>query len=85
MLETKLLEIRDKGTMFSALCVNMNPPTDIEVPNEEYLAAQKHLRHCGYPCDGRPNIVLTHAGAHGSSATNDPYFWGDRTYQRAHH
>lgn len=74
MMETKLLEIRDEGTLIIALCTNMNPVTDY----------QRHaLRRYGYPCDGRPNIMLTHATG-GKRATNDPYHWEDRTYRTAH-
>ncbi|MDP8997738.1 MAG: hypothetical protein M3O03_12185 [Pseudomonadota bacterium] len=74
-METKLIEIRDCGTMIIALCVNMNPVTEWQ---------RKALRRYGYPCDGEPNIMLTHATG-GNKATNDPYHWGDRTYGHAHH
>jgi len=85
MLEVKLIEIRDEGTMFSALCVNMNPVTiPLEGP-EELIAETRHLRHCGYPCDGRPNIMMTHTSGNGTPATNDYYRWNDRTFQNAHH
>lgn len=74
-METKLIEIRDEGTLIIALCVNMNPTTEFQ---------RKALRRYGYPCDGRPNIMLTHANG-GKKATNDYYAWNDRTYQTAHH
>ena len=75
-MEIKLLEIRDEATMFSALCINMNPGTEPE---------RLHLRHHGYPCDGRPNIVMTNTSADSKPATNDPYAWRDRTFATAHH
>ena len=73
-METKLIEIRDEGTMIIALCVDMNPANDWQ---------RKALRRYGYPCDGRPNIMITHATG-GKRATNDPYDWGDRTWATAH-
>lgn len=74
-METKALEIRDEGTFIPALAVNMNPDND----SERYL-----LRRCGYPCDDRPNILLTRLDGSGT-ATNDPYEWGGRTWPNAHH
>jgi hypothetical protein len=81
----KALELRDEGTFIALLAVDMNPPVPGfirpgEVPqNQIYL-----LRRCGYPCDGRPNIVITHMSADGRPASNDPYSWGGRTYPVAH-
>lgn len=73
-METKLLEIRDEATLIFALCVNMNPVNEFQ---------RKALRRYGYPCDGRPNILITHASG-GQRADNDPYSWGGRTYPVAH-
>jgi len=70
----KALEIRDEGTFIAALAVDMNPTTD---------AQRWLLRRCGYPCDGRPNIVLTRLDGNGT-ATNDPHTWGGRTWPVAH-
>ena len=74
-METKLLEIRDSMTMIIALCINMNPTNEYQ---------RKALRRYGYPCDGKPNIMLTHASGN-RNANNDPYFWSDRTFSTAHH
>lgn len=73
-MKTKLLEIRDIGTFIVVLCVDMNPDTELQ---------RKALRRYGYPCDGRPNILITHASG-GFKADNDPYSWGGRTYPTAH-
>jgi hypothetical protein len=73
-METKLLEIRDEATLIIALCVNMNPVNEFQ---------RMALRRYGYPCDGRPNILITHASG-GQKADNDPYSWGGRTYPVAH-
>ena len=61
----------------------MNPSagehfTPAEIEGQRYL-----LRRCGYPCDGRPNVILTKLCGEGK-ATNDCYEWGDRTYATAH-
>lgn len=75
-MKTKIIEIRDEGTFIAALCVDMNPDNE---------AQRYYLHRHGYPCDGRPNILLTHAAANGEQATNDPYAWGNRrTYAVAH-
>jgi hypothetical protein len=76
--QVKMLEIRDHLTFIPMLAVNMNPANE----GQRYL-----LRRCGYPCDARPNIVLTRLQADGSPATNDPYGWeghGARTIPTAH-
>ena len=71
----KALELRDEGTFITLLAVNMNPINDAQ----RYL-----LRRCGYPCDGLPNIAITHLRAGGDKCSNDPYYWGGRTYPVAH-
>ena len=74
-MKHKIFEIRDSGTMFMVLCVDMNPAGTME---------RAALRRYGYPCDGRPNILLTHLTGDGH-ATNDPWGWGgSSTYQTAH-
>lgn len=74
-METKALEIRDRGTFIPCLAVDMNPQGD----EQRYL-----LRRCGYPCDGKPNVIVTRLDGSGT-ATNDPYAWGgSRTWANAH-
>lgn len=73
-MKIKLLEIRDEATLIIAFCVDMNPDNEFQ---------RKALRRYGYPCDGRPNILITHATG-GQRADNDPYAWGGRTYPVAH-
>ncbi|MCL2452071.1 MAG: hypothetical protein FWD08_00225 [Alphaproteobacteria bacterium] len=77
MITTKLLEVRDAGTFIPVLCINVaNAGNDAQ----HYL-----LRRCGYPLDGRPNIILTPLDAGGKPAWNDPYGWkGARTFPVAH-
>jgi hypothetical protein len=83
-MKTKVLEIRDEGTFILALAVDMNPYI---VDNNTLIFAMERwaLRHCGYPCDGRPNILLTRLSGDGQ-ATNDPYGWtgNQRTFPTAH-
>lgn len=74
-IEAKVLEIRDEGTFIPALAVDINPSTE----QQRYL-----MRRVGYPCDGVPNVILTHLTADGGEAWNDPHGWRGRTYSIAH-
>jgi hypothetical protein len=78
-MKAKVLEVRDSGTFIPMLCVDINPSSGERYNEQRYL-----MRRVGYPCDGRPNVVMTKLTADGSAATNDPYFWGDRTRATAH-
>jgi hypothetical protein len=76
-VKTKLIEIRDRATMITALCVDMNP--NFGDPVQRY-----YLRRYGYACDGKPNVLITHAAGNGTPANNDPYSWQGRTWRFAH-
>jgi hypothetical protein len=79
----KVLEVRDEGTFIALLAVDMNPISPFT--SEEVYEAQRYLlRRVGYPCDGRPNIVITKMSADGDRACNDPHYWKDRTFAVAH-
>lgn len=85
-MQAKVLEIRDEGTFIPVLAVDMNPTVQ-ETPyvSKADPAAQRYLlRRCGYPCDGRPNIAISHLSADSKPMSNDPYSWGGRTYPVAH-
>jgi hypothetical protein len=76
-MKAKALELRDKGTFIAILCVDMNPGIyrdDEPGMSKEYDAQCYLLRRCGYPCNGRPNIIMTRLNGNGQ-ATNDPYGW----------
>lgn len=80
-MRAKALEIRDAGTFIAALAVDMNPSGLFTA-----AGAQRYLlRRCGYPCDGKPNVILTRLDGYGT-ATNDPYYWpaSPRTMRIAH-
>lgn len=81
-MEVKALEVRDRSTFIPVLAVDMNAPP---VGLRNHNAVKYLLRRCGYPCDGKPNIVLTRLSGNGQ-ATNDPYAWacGSRTMPTAH-
>jgi hypothetical protein len=84
-MQAKTLEVRDEGTFIAMLCVDMNPQAEGEADAPGIHSAQRYLlRRVGYPCDGRPNIVITHLSADGGKACNDPHYWGDRTFAVAH-
>ena len=81
-MKCKALELRDEGTMIPILAVDMQPGTD--AGSDAFFAQHWLLDRVGYPCDGVPNILITKLAADGSKASNDPYFWGDRTFAVAH-
>lgn len=78
----KALELRDEGTFIALLAVNMQPT--MEAGSAAQRAQHYLLRRCGYPCDGHPNIAITYLAADGHKCSNDPYYWGDRTFLVAH-
>lgn len=81
-MKAKVLEIRDRGTFIPMLCVDINPD---EVLFGRFDEGQRYLmRRVGYPCDGRPNVVITPLAANGDPAWNDPHAWGARTFPVAH-
>ncbi len=88
-MQAKALELRDEGTFIALLAVDMNPsyPPESPFPEDEHdiEGAQRYLlRRVGYPCDGRPNVLITKLSGDGSKASNDPHYWGDRTFAVAH-
>jgi hypothetical protein len=88
-MQVKILEVRDRGTMFAVIAIDMNPALDFRrdalLKTDGHNEAQRyHLRRVGYPCDGEPNIAITHLSAGGQPCWNDPYGWGGRTYPVAH-
>ena len=87
-MKVKLLEVRDDGTTIPMLCVDMNPSDSrislLGLAPDEYEARRYLLRRCGYRCDGKPNIAITHLAADGDRCSNDPHYWGDRTRTTAH-
>ena len=82
-MRAKAFEIRDEGTFIPALGVDMNPAAGEHFTPKEMEAQRYLLRRCGYPCDGRPNVILTCLDGSGK-ATNAPYEWGGRTWPVAH-
>jgi hypothetical protein len=73
----KILEVRDEGTFIPLLCIDMNDPGH---PAQRY-----YLRRCGYPLRlGEPNIAVTNLNMSGGPASNDPFFWQNRTLHEAH-
>ena len=85
-MQVKIIEIRDRATFIAALCIDMNPDTIGSMYKEERLnpIQRYYLRRYGYPCDGRPNIMITHAAGNGFSSTTDPYSLTGRTWPTAH-
>ena len=72
MIETKLFEIRDKGTFIPACAVLCESQSD----EEAYL-----LRRAGYGA-GTNLVLLTRLD--GGKSSYDPYDWGGRTWPVAH-
>ena len=78
--ETKVVEIRDRGTCIGALLIRMQS----DEPTQRY-----YLRRVGHPEDGSSIVLMDLNNQH---ATNDPYTWGSkhlagassRTFGNAH-
>ncbi len=95
-MKIKIIEVRDEGTCIVMLCVDMNPgevfpkygafsEDELKRLMDDYETRLHYLLRDGYPCDGRPNILMTPLGADGDACWNDPYGWtGARTRQVAH-
>lgn len=93
-MKTKIIEVRDEMTFIALLCTDMNvddAPSESSDARRDHIALARErsstqrwfLRRCGYPCDGRPNILITRLDGRGYSS-NDPYSWGGRTFPVAH-
>jgi hypothetical protein len=95
-MQAKALEVRDEGTFIPVLAVDMNPgrpypengvmsEDELKQSLADFRRRSFLLRRVGYPCDGRPNVILTRLSGDGQ-ATNDYYAWkGDaRTFPTAH-
>lgn len=74
-METKIIEVRDKGTFLPVLAIKMQALTE----TDWYFI---HGR-CGYASRKPFTILLTDLNG-GRKACSDPYDWNDRTLQTAH-
>lgn len=76
-MKTKVFEIRDSGTFFPAIAIQLEGQNI----QEQYL-----LSRAGYgkvPQEQRQYVLFMHA--HDVSRCQyDPFRWGDRTFQTAH-
>jgi hypothetical protein len=85
-MKTKIFEIRDYGMHIPMLCIKMVLEADDCNKNSAVLQWILYDR-CGYsqPSDDTlPLIMMTPLNG-GGLAHVDPYGWGDRTLQEAHH
>lgn len=81
MLETKLLEVRDKGTFLPVMAVACWAP-EFEEQNRYLLARSGYgTTHVTQRENGLVMLVALSGGRH---AEYDPYAWGDRTFHVAH-
>jgi hypothetical protein len=87
-METKLFELRDRGTFIPLLCIK---------PGAEALhktGCDDSPCTCGaafiakmawrYGYKDNPAIIVVHMGNPDRGAHSDPYAWSDRTFQTAH-
>jgi hypothetical protein len=92
-MKAKALEVLDRHTFVPVLAVDMNPgpplpdggmsESALKASLDAHIGRTYLLRRCGYPCTGKPNVIITRLNGSGK-ATNDPYEWGDRTFKVAH-
>jgi hypothetical protein len=73
-METKLIELRDKGTCIPLLCIK---PDDTLIPVEKLVGWRYGYKHS-------TAIIVTNYENPSRGAHNDPFEWNDRTYYNAH-
>lgn len=78
-METKLIEIRDHGTCFVALCTRIWPIVGAALGGKERV--QRMAWRCGFR--DSMAVIFTHLGEP-SRTQVDPFAWGDRTLHVAH-
>lgn len=87
-METKLFELRDHGTFIPLLCIKPtwpvlhrsacdDSPCTCGASFEEKMAWR-------YGYKGSQAVIVTHMSEPGRGCHNDPFEWGDRTFQAAH-
>ena len=79
MLESKVLEIRDRGTLIPAIAIRLNPLTikEYDYPREEFNL----IRHAGFSEDG-VDVVIYHL--EDDYGTYDPFKQKSATMRDAH-
>ena len=81
-METKLIEVRDHGTCFVALCTKVWPimwkPGESQ---QHHNRLQRMAWRNGFK--GAASIIFTHLGQPNRTQV-DPFEWGDRTLGTAH-
>lgn len=78
-METKLFELRDRGTFIPLLCIKPQASEDFYGPMS--FTAKMAWRY-GYK--NARAVIVTHMGEPRRGCCSDPYDWGDRTFQTAH-
>jgi len=74
-MQTKLFEVRDKGTLIVVMASQAVGETD----QENWL-----LRRMGYGAPAPDMVIMTGLVSHPDKSTYSPYDWGNRTRQVAH-
>jgi len=76
MMETKVIEVRDRATFIPVLAIRMRAYPAAERERHWYIH-----RRCGYPVDGSGVVMMRLSD---QRAYADPYDWADRTHRTAH-
>lgn len=79
-METKLFELRDRGTFIPLLCIKPQSETKCACGESEF--ATKMAWRYGYR--DTPAVIVTHMSTPNRGCHNSPEAWGDRTFQVAH-
>lgn len=74
-METKLFELRDRGTFIPLLCIK--PQAGPSTPFEAKMAWR-------YGYKDSHAVIVTHMSEPRRGCNTDPHDWGDRTFQVAH-
>lgn len=93
-METKLFELRDRGTFIPLLCVKPGKPR----PHSSDCTGEGGRCNCGVAFEDKmawrygyrsrdeigPPIIVTHMSEPDRGCHNASHVWGDRTFQTAH-
>ena len=80
MLDTKVIEIRDRATFVVAIATRLTNVSGRTSEQERYLLSRAGF---GLTCDDQAGYVVLYL-PHNTRGTYDPFDWCDRTFHNVH-